>query len=220
MLRLRGVTRTYQDGQPVHALRAVDLDIAAGDYVTITGPSGSGKTTLLNVLGLLDTPDSGSYQIGGVETAGAGEAIRTAIRGQVCGFVFQAFHLLPGRTALENVDLAMIYGPHRRPQRRRLAAAALDRVGLSHRLDADPAQLSGGEKQRVAIARAVAPHPHIVFADEPTGNLDSANTANVLSLLRQLNDDGLTLVVVTHDAEVAAAGRRRIRVVDGVVAEC
>ncbi|MEV0004580.1 ATP-binding cassette domain-containing protein [Micromonospora sp. NPDC050980] len=219
MLSLRDVSRTYQDGQPVHALRATNLHIETGDYISVTGPSGSGKSTLLNLLGLLDVPTAGSYRVGAVETADCGPAMRGAIRGQLFGFVFQAFHLLPGRTALENVELGMLYGPHGRRQRRLMATEALERMGLATRMQADPRQLSGGEKQRVAIARAVAARPRVLFCDEPTGNLDTANTAVVLTVLRQLNQDGLTLIMVTHDPEVAAKARRKLRVTDGVVDE-
>ncbi|MCD0453104.1 ATP-binding cassette domain-containing protein [Actinocorallia sp. API 0066] len=217
LLDLAGVARTYNDGHPVYALRATTLTIPEGSYVTISGPSGSGKSTLLNVLGLLDAPDEGSYRVRGVEMAGADEALRGAVRGQLFGFVFQAFHLLPGRTARENVEIGMVYGPSRRRERRTRAEEALARMGLGHRLNADPRALSGGERQRVAIARAVAARPRVLFCDEPTGSLDSANTANVLTLLRELNNDGLTVVVVTHEAEVAAEGGLRLRVEDGIV---
>jgi putative ABC transport system ATP-binding protein len=219
MLSMRGVGRTYRDGQAVHALRPTDLHIAAGDHVSITGPSGSGKSTLLNIFGLLDVPSTGSYQVGGVETVTCGPAVRGAIRGQIFGFVFQSFHLLPGRTALENVEIGLLYGPYRRRERRRMATEALERMGLGHRMLSDPRQLSGGEKQRVAIARAVAARPQVLFCDEPTGNLDSANTAVVLELLHRLNQHGLTIVVVTHDPLVAERAGRRLRVDDGVVRE-
>jgi len=219
MLNMRNVTRTYDDGQPVYALRTTDLFIAAGDYVSITGPSGSGKSTLMNIFGLLDNPSTGSYHVGDVETVTCGNPMREAIRGQIFGFVFQAFHLLPGRTALENVEIGLLYGRLGRRDRRKLAADGLQRMGLSPRMHADPRQLSGGEKQRVAIARAVAGRPQVLFCDEPTGNLDSDNTGIVLNLLRQLNIDGLTLVVVTHDPAVAAQADRRLRVTDGVVEE-
>jgi putative ABC transport system ATP-binding protein len=220
MLNLSGVARTYLDGQPIQALRPTDLTVAAGDYVTITGPSGSGKSTLLNVIGLLDRPSTGAYRIGEVETATADETVRAAIRGQLFGFVFQAFHLLAGRSAVENVELGMMYGPLRPAERRRRAVEALDRVRLAGRADADPRTLSGGERQRVAIARAVAPGPRVLYCDEPTGNLDSGNTANVLAVLDGLHADGLTLVVVTHDPSVAARGGRQLRVADGEVSEC
>jgi putative ABC transport system ATP-binding protein len=200
-------------------LRPTDLHIRAGEYVTITGPSGSGKSTLLNVLGLLDVPTDGSYRINGVETTDLGETGRGAVRGQLFGFVFQAFHLLAGRSAFENVELGMLYGPRSRGDRRRRAEEALDRVGLARRADADPRTLSGGERQRVAIARAVACGPRVLFCDEPTGNLDSENTAGVLALLRELHTDGLVIIVVTHEADVAAQGTRRLRVADGVVTQ-
>jgi putative ABC transport system ATP-binding protein len=219
LLTLDGISRTYHDGHPVHALRPTTLAVHAGQYVSITGPSGSGKSTLLNLIGLLDQPTTGSYRVGQVETVGASQALRGAIRGQLFGFVFQAFHLLAGRTALENVEIGMLYGPHRHRHRRRLAAETLERIGLAHRMHADPRRLSGGERQRVAIARAVAARPHVLFCDEPTGNLDSDNTANVLSLLRELNDQGLTIVVVTHDPHVAGQAQRRLEVTDGTVVE-
>lgn len=219
LLHLAGVSRTYDDGVAVHALRHTDVTVLAGDFVTITGPSGSGKSTLLNVLGLLDRPDTGSYRVSGAETVGATERLRVALRGQLFGFVFQAFHLLPARSVVDNVELGMLYGPHRPRVRRKLAADAVDRMGLSPRAHADPRTLSGGERQRVAIARAVAARPRVLFCDEPTGNLDSANTDNVLGLLADLHADGLTLVVVTHEPAVAARGGRRLRVNDGVVEE-
>ncbi|MEU5908496.1 ABC transporter ATP-binding protein [Micromonospora sp. NPDC047527] len=219
MLELTGVSRTYDDGHPVHALRPTNLHIAPNDYVTITGPSGSGKSTLLNILGLLDAPSNGSYRINDVEMTGLRETTRGAARGQLFGFVFQAFHLLSGRTVVENVELGMLYGPQTRRERRRRAEEVLERVGLSHRATADPRTLSGGERQRVAIARAVAYRPRVLFCDEPTGNLDSANTTTVLELLRELHTEGQAVIVVTHEANVAAQGARRLRVDDGVVSE-
>jgi putative ABC transport system ATP-binding protein len=164
-------------------------------------------------------PTQGTYRIHGIPMTGLDEAILGAIRGQLFGFIFQSFHLLPGRSAAENVEMGMLYGPQRRQERRRRAAAVLDRVGLKNRAHADPRRLSGGERQRVAIARAVAAGPRVLFCDEPTGNLDSVAGENLLSLLRELHLDGLTLVVVTHDEAVAAEGSRRLRVVDGVVQE-
>ncbi|WP_059005657.1 ABC transporter ATP-binding protein [Streptomyces specialis] len=219
VLELTGVARTYDDGVPVHALRPVDLLVGTGDYLTVTGPSGAGKSTLLNVLGLLDRPTAGSYRVAGDETSKADERRRVTLRGQLFGFVFQAFHLLPGRSALENVELGMVYGPRPVRERRRLAAEALDRVGMSARSGADPRTLSGGERQRVAIARAVAGRPRVLFCDEPTGNLDTENSVRVLELIGELHREGITLVVVTHDAEVAARGDRRIEVRDGTVTE-
>jgi putative ABC transport system ATP-binding protein len=217
MLELRGVARTYAGDRPVHALRSTDLIVDSGDYLSITGRSGSGKSTLLNVLGLLDGPSEGSYTVGSVETVGADAALVAAIRGQLFGFVFQAFHLLNGRTVLENIELGMLYSVKRSRVRRKAALELAVRVGLEHRLEADPRQLSGGEKQRVAIARAVAGSPSVLFCDEPTGNLDTENSANVMNLLQDLHGKGLTIVVVTHDPDVANRASRRLLVVDGVV---
>lgn len=219
MLELTGISRTYHDGQPIHALRPTDLRIGANDYVTITGPSGSGKSTLLNILGLLDTPSTGSYRINGIEMTGLRESVRGSVRGQLFGFVFQAFHLLPGRTALENVELGMLYGPRSRRERRERAEQTLARVGLAHRAHADPRTLSGGERQRVAIARAVACGPRVLFCDEPTGNLDSATAEEVLALFDRLHAEGQTIVLVTHDPTVAARAHRRLHLVDGTVSE-
>ncbi|WP_231104592.1 ABC transporter ATP-binding protein [Haloechinothrix halophila] len=200
-------------------MRDVELRVRAGDYVAITGPSGAGKSTLLNVLGLLDTPDMGSYLVHGTETVGASERLRVTMRSELFGFVFQAFHLLAGRSARENVELGMLYGRHNAKERRHLAAEALRRVGLAERSHADPRTLSGGERQRVAIARAIAGRPKVLFCDEPTGNLDSANTENILALLDELHADGLTLVVVTHAELVAERADWRVTVVDGRVSE-
>lgn len=219
LLHLTGISRTYDDGAPVHALRHADLAVYAGDYLAVTGPSGAGKSTLLNILGLLDMPTTGSYHVRGLETVHAREKTRVAIRSQFFGFVFQAFHLLAGRSAIENVELGMLYGGHTQKLRRRLAAEALDRVRLSHRANSDPRTLSGGERQRVAIARAIAGHPSVLFCDEPTGNLDSGNTANILDLLAELHADGLTLIVVTHSEDVASRGNRRLSVIDGIAQE-
>ncbi|WP_444949267.1 ABC transporter ATP-binding protein [Micromonospora ureilytica] len=220
MLELRGITKTYDDGHRLEALRPVFLTIHPTDYIAITGPSGSGKSTLLNVLGLLDPPTSGSYRVDGVETVGLNEQARAAVRASLFGFVFQSFHLLAGRTALENVELGMLYRGMRTGRRRSLASAAIDRVGLSHRCHADPRELSGGERQRVAIARALAGAPGVVFCDEPTGNLDSINTEAVITLIEELNKDGQTIVIVTHDNGVAARASRQLRVTDGVIEEC
>ncbi|MEV4143563.1 ABC transporter ATP-binding protein [Amycolatopsis sp. NPDC049691] len=219
VLRMRGVSRSYEDGHLVRALRPTDLTIRRGDYATVTGPSGSGKSTLLNLAGLLDRPDDGTYEVAGRDTGALPESARCALRSELFGFVFQAFHLVAGRSAVENVELGMLYGRRPARQRRALASSAIERVRLGHRADADPRTLSGGERQRVALARAVAGGPVVLFCDEPTGNLDSANTGNVLELLRELHRDGMTVVVVTHDPEVAAEGTRRLHVIDGVVAE-
>jgi putative ABC transport system ATP-binding protein len=219
VIELRGLARTYPGPPPVAALRPANLVIQAGDYVAVTGPSGSGKSTLLHLLGLLDTPTGGSYLLDGLDTSALGDKDRSALRGRRIGVVFQAFHLLPYRTALENVLLAQLYNQTPRPARLPAAAGALEAVGLGHRLDALPTTLSGGECQRVAIARALVNQPALVLCDEPTGNLDSASAAAVMGLLDQLNQAGYTIVVITHDPGVAAHARRAITISDGVLSE-
>ncbi|PWU54896.1 ABC transporter ATP-binding protein, partial [Micromonospora sp. S4605] len=214
------VSRTYQlDGVSVPALRGVSLTVAPGDYVALVGPSGSGKSTLMHLLGGLDRPTGGRLVIGGREVAALSAAELAALRNRTIGFVFQAFHLLPRTSAVDNVALPLVYRGVGARQRRARAAAMLDRVGLGHRLNHRPNQLSGGEQQRVAIARALVTDPAVLLADEPTGNLDSATGAAVLELLERLNaSSGVALVLVTHDHEVAARARRRIAMRDGVVA--
>jgi putative ABC transport system ATP-binding protein len=219
VIELRGVARTYPGPPPVPALRPADLVIEAGDYVAVTGPSGSGKSTLLHLLGLLDTPTGGSYLLDGLDTSALGDRARSALRGRRIGVVFQEFHLLPYRTALENVLLAQLYNQTPRGGRLPAAAAALAAVGLGRRLDALPTTLSGGESQRVAIARALVNQPALVLCDEPTGNLDSASAAALIGLLDQLNAAGYTIVVITHDPAVAAHARRTVAISDGVLSE-
>jgi putative ABC transport system ATP-binding protein len=204
VIELRGLARTYPGPLPVPALRPADLMIANGDYVAVTGPSGSGKSTLLHLLGLLDSPTAGSYLLDGLDTSRLGDRDRSALRGSRIGFVFQAFHLLPYRTALENVLLAQMYNQTPRSARVRAAVDALDAVRLGHRLDALHTTLSGGECQRVAIARALVNRPSLLLCDEPTGNLDWQNAAALMDLLDQLNAAGFTIVVITHDVSVAA----------------
>lgn len=199
------------------AVREVDLRIDSGEYLCIVGPSGSGKSTLLQLLGLLDRPTSGSYRLSGVEVESLSERRRSALRGLGIGFVFQAFHLLPQRSAAENVELSLLYQKVPRRRRRELAAQALEQVGLSHRADFMPTQLSGGERQRVAIARALAGHPDLLLADEPTGNLDHANADGIMDLFDALHADGLTLAVITHDDDVARRAQRRVRIIDGQI---
>jgi putative ABC transport system ATP-binding protein len=219
VIELRGLARTYPGPPPVPALRPADLVIGEGDYVAITGPSGSGKSTLLHLLGLLDVPTAGSYLLDGIDTAALSDRDRSALRGRRIGFVFQEFHLLPYRTALENVLLAQLYNSTPRSGRLRAAIEALDGVGLGHRLDALPTTLSGGESQRVAIARALVNRPSLLLCDEPTGNLDSRNAAALMGLLDQLNTSGFTIVVITHDARVADHASRAIAISDGVLSE-
>jgi putative ABC transport system ATP-binding protein len=219
VIELRGLERTYPGPPPVRALRPADVVIEAGDYVAVTGPSGSGKSTLLHLLGLLDTPTGGSYLLDGLDTSALADEDRSALRGRRIGVVFQAFHLLPYRTAVENVLLAQLYNQTPRGARLTAAIAALDAVGLGHRLDALPVTLSGGECQRVAIARALVNSPALVLCDEPTGNLDSSNAAALMGLLDELNASGYTIVVITHDAAVAGHARRTIAISDGVLTE-
>jgi putative ABC transport system ATP-binding protein len=219
VIELHGLTRTYPGPPPVHALRPADLVIEAGDYVAVTGPSGSGKSTLLHLLGLLDSPTAGSYLLDGLDTSTLPDRDRSGLRGRRIGIVFQAFHLLAYRTALENVLLAELYNRTSRSTRIQAAADALGAVGLEHRLDALPTTLSGGESQRVAIARALVSRPSLLLCDEPTGNLDSRNAATLMDLLDQLNADGLTIVIITHDAGVAARAGRIVAISDGILSE-
>ena len=218
-IELRGLARTYPGPPPVPALRPAELVIEAGDYVAVTGPSGSGKSTLLHLLGLLDAPTEGRYLLDGLDTSSMSDRDRSALRGRRIGFVFQSFHLLPYRTALENVMLAELYNQTPRAARTQAAVDGLDAVGLGHRLDALPTTLSGGECQRVAIARALVNRPSLLLCDEPTGNLDSQNAAALMALLDQLNAAGFTIVVITHDAAVAAHAGRAIAISDGVLCE-
>ncbi|MBQ1018065.1 ABC transporter ATP-binding protein [Micromonospora sp. D93] len=213
------VSRTYQlDGVSVEALRGVSLTVQPGDYMALVGPSGSGKSTLMHLLGGLDRPTGGRLVIGGRDVNALAPPEMATLRNKTIGFVFQAFHLLPRTSAVENVALPLVYRGVSARQRRERAAAMLGRVGLGHRLDHRPNQMSGGEQQRVAIARALVTEPTVLLADEPTGNLDSVTGAAVLELLEQLNaESGVALVMVTHDQEVAARAHRRITMRDGVV---
>ncbi len=222
VVQLNDVTKVFQPAgtAPVYALRNVSLRVQRYESVAIVGPSGSGKSTLLNILGCLDIPTNGSYLLNGVDVATLNDAGRAAVRGREVGFVFQQFHLLSHRSVIDNVELASLYGTSLRapkPRRERLqkAAVALERVGLSHRLGAAARTLSGGEKQRVAIARAITDQPSLLLADEPTGNLDTENTHNVLDTFDRLQADGLTLVLITHDQSVARRLHRQVDISDG-----
>ena len=218
LIEIRGIEKTYRMGRDVtvQALRGVDLEIQRGEMVAVMGPSGSGKSTLMNVLGCLDVPDAGSYTLAGTEVRTLSDDELAAIRNRRIGFVFQTFNLLPRLNALENVELPLVYGGdgHERKQR---ALAALDLVGLGDRTRHRPSEMSGGQQQRVAIARALLNDPDLVLADEPTGNLDSRSSAEILAIFQRLNDDGRTVVMVTHEPDVADHCRRIVRMRDGVV---
>lgn len=219
MIEVTGLSRTYPGPPPVLALRECDLSVLPGEYIAVVGRSGSGKSTLLNVLGLLDRPTSGSYRLDGIDAARLSERDRTALRGRRIGFVFQSFHLLPHRGAVENVMLAMLYAGIDRRARRARAVEVLTAVELGHRLEVPTGLLSGGERQRVAIARALANRPSLLLCDEPTGNLDSASSDTVLALLHALHQQGITLLVITHDGTVAAQAQRIVTIQDGRLLE-
>jgi len=213
-----GVARTYElDGVSVPALRGVSLTVDEGDYVAIVGTSGSGKSTLMHLLGALDRPTAGTLVIGGRDVSELSPAEMARLRNETIGFVFQSFHLLARTTARDNVALPLVYRGVGRRERRERATAMLERVGLGHRVGHRPNQMSGGEQQRVAIARALVTGPSVLLADEPTGNLDTATGNAVLELLESLNAEGVAVVVVTHDREVAARARRQIVMKDGVI---
>ena len=219
LVELRDVTRSFPGPPEVQALKGANLVVAPGDYISIVGPSGSGKSTMLNILGLLDRPSVGEYRLDGALTGELGDDDRAAVRARLIGFVFQSFHLMPRRTVLDNVLMPMLYSGVPRADRERRAREALDRVGLGHRVDFLPGSLSGGERQRVAVARAVVSGPRMLLADEPTGNLDQRTSGEVMTLFEELNDTGLTLIVITHDLAVAERAHRRVRISDGRLSE-
>ena len=214
ILSLRDVKRTYGE-PPVAACAGVSLEIDYGEFVAIVGPSGSGKSTLLNLIGTLDRPSSGTVEIDGVDVGSLSDAKLSALRASRIGFVFQQFHLADGVNAVDNVADGLLYSGIPRSERRQRARAALERVGLAHRLDHRPHQMSGGERQRVAIARAVVGEPPLLLADEPTGNLDSTSGASIVELLHELHSQGTTIIVITHDNELAAQLPRQIAIRDG-----
>ncbi|MET0862656.1 MAG: ABC transporter ATP-binding protein [Microbacterium sp.] len=216
--RLAGVTRNYQQkGRLVKALAGVDLDIAAGDFVTIQGPTGGGKSTLLQILGALDRPSTGSVVLGGTDIAGASNAELGSVRAHEIGFVFQGFNLIPTLSAHENVDMALEPLGLGKDERAARVREALEHVGLADRADHRPGELSGGQQQRVAVARAIVKRPRVLLADEPTGNLDESMRDEILAVLERLHAEGLTLIVVTHDSAVARRARRRLRLEKGTV---
>ncbi|HLE70783.1 MAG TPA: ABC transporter ATP-binding protein [Vicinamibacteria bacterium] len=218
LIEARGLWKSYpMQAEEVHALRGVDLDVESGEYAAIMGPSGSGKSTLMNLLGCLDTPSKGSYRLNGREVSSMEDDELAHVRNQEIGFVFQTFHLLPRASALRNVELPLVYRGVRAEERRERARQALESVDLGDRIEHRPNELSGGQRQRVAIARALVNQPSMVLADEPTGNLDSATGEEILSIFDELNRRGNTLLVVTHEEDVAAHAKRIIRLRDGRV---
>ena len=220
LIEARELTKTYVMGaQTVHALRGVSLTVEAGEFVAIMGASGSGKSTLMNILGCLDLPTSGEYRLAGEEVEGLAPDALASIRNRRIGFVFQQFNLLPRTSALENVELPMVYAGVSPQQRRQRAQAALQRVGLGERGDHTPSELSGGQQQRVAIARALVIQPALILADEPTGALDTQTSNEIMRLLTELNDQGMTVVIVTHEADIAAWAQRRLVFRDGQIVE-
>ena len=220
MISMKGIRKVYAMGRmQVEALRGIDLDIAANEYVAVVGPSGSGKSTLMNILGCLDTPTSGEYLLSGEAVGGLDRNRLAEIRNKRIGFVFQNFNLLPYASALENVELPLLFGGVSTRERRQRAEAMLRRVGLEDRMEHKPTELSGGQMQRVAIARALVNDPAIVLADEPTGNLDSASGQAIVTLFRELHAAGQTIVLITHDSGVAKLASRVVRMQDGSIVE-
>ena len=219
VLELRDIQQVYGSGDAaVHALRGITLTVEEGDYLAIMGPSGSGKSTLMNLLGCLDVASDGVYELAGHNVAELGERELARVRNEEIGFVFQSFNLVNRMTALGNVELPLVYGGVKRAERRRRALEALDMVGLTARADHEPQELSGGQQQRVAIARALVTNPTLLLADEPTGNLDSTSTEEILGILDALNNEGRTIVIITHEREVGERAHRIVNVRDGLLA--
>lgn len=220
VIALRDVTKVYGEGATtVRALRGVSIDIESGDYIAIMGASGSGKSTMMHIMGCLDTPSAGRYFLDGIDVASLDEYALSVVRNRKVGFVFQTFNLIPRTTAIANVELPLVYEGLRRSERRQRASEALEAVGLADRMNHTPNQLSGGQQQRVAIARAIVTNPALILADEPTGALDTSSTAELLDILDQLHADGRTIIVITHEHDVAERAARVIRLRDGSVAD-
>lgn len=217
-LNLRQVRKTYAIGHlEVEALRGITMRVEEGEYVALMGPSGSGKSTLMHILGCLDVPTAGTYELAGTDVSAMSEVELAEVRNQRIGFVFQGFNLLPGMSAARNVELPLVYAGVDRNERRARAVTALDRVGLGDRVEHRPGELSGGQQQRVAVARALVTDPALILADEPTGNLDSRSTADVLGLFAELHASGRTIMLITHEPDVAAAAQRTVRIRDGLL---
>lgn len=218
LIEIRDIYKIYNPGEnEVRALDGIDLTVEHGEFLAIVGQSGSGKSTLMNMLGLLDIPTSGTYTLDGVDVANMTDDELSEIRNKEIGFIFQGFNLIPSLTAVENVELPLVYRGMKKDERNKLALEALERVGLSHRLDHLPKQMSGGQQQRVAIARAVAARPPIILADEPTGNLDSHSGVEVMKILHELHEEGRTVILITHDNDIANEAQRIIRIQDGQI---
>jgi putative ABC transport system ATP-binding protein len=217
VLEMNRVTRVYPGTPPIEALRGINLQVTEGELVSVVGPSGSGKSTLLHLMGTLDRPTSGNVVVGGYEVGKMSDRQLSALRAQRVGFVFQQFHLLNAETALDNVADGLLYTGRPAAERRELAAHTLERVGLSHRMQQHASKLSGGERQRVAVARAIVGRPALVLADEPTGNLDTKSSESIVALLEELNAEGITMVVITHNPDIASRFPRRITLRDGMV---
>lgn len=216
IIELSNISKHYYIGkEKLQVLKNIDLTIKNGDFLAITGESGSGKSTLMNILGFLDAPDSGSYIFDGKKSKSFSNRKLSRLRGSKIGFIFQSFHLLPNLTAYQNVELPLIYNKIPKSKRKELCANALKRVGLTDRINHKPNQLSGGQKQRVAIARAIALSPPLILADEPTGNLDPASSNEVINILQNLNDEGTTIVIITHDISIADKAKNKINIING-----
>ncbi|MGV3460131.1 MAG: ABC transporter ATP-binding protein [Flavobacterium sp.] len=218
IIDIRGITRDFPLGNEIiHVLKGIDLTIQKGEYVALMGPSGSGKSTLMNLLGCLDTPTGGSYILNGKDVSKMHDDELAEIRNKEIGFVFQTFNLLPRTTALDNVALPMVYAGYKKPERNTRATEVLNQVGLGDRMDHKPNQLSGGQRQRVAVARALVNRPSIILADEPTGNLDSKTSVEIMNLFNEIHANGNTVILVTHEEDIAAYAHRVIRLRDGVI---